>query len=99
MAIQVNSGSEKRYIVMLTLRNCFQVSELGELAGWASVLSAMMFAEGAEELMECSKIITDFFVDEALDITRTHCREAAKPFSDLIAQTIGHYLDGLDTAA
>lgn len=93
---QAKNVSEKRYIAMLTLRNCFRADDLGVLAGWTSVISAMMIAEGDDELTECAKIVHDFFTDEALDISLAHCREAAKPFSELIAQSIGHYLDGLD---
>lgn len=99
MTTHTKSVGEKRYIAMLTLRNCFQSEELSGLVGWTPVISAMMFAEGDAELTACSQIVADFFIDEALDITRAYCRKEAVAFSELIAQSIGHYLDDVDIAA
>lgn len=84
----INNVGTDRYTAMLTLRYCFQTSDLGALVGWNSVIVAMMDSKGDADLALGGKIVSDFFADEALDITRSHTREAAKPFADVIAQSI-----------
>ena len=99
MTTPTKNTSEKRYLAMLTLRNCFQEEGLYTLSGWISVIGVMMAAESDAELKGCAQIVADFFVDEALDITKGTDRAAALPFVDLIAQSLGQYLDELDVAA